>query len=215
MPLLVALSVLGLTELLGAPVRQDGYSLRPPRDFHLAHMELFHGSHVGAIGPATEGQRALSAAFFDGEGDDAASLLIAVVDGDQGSGPAARDALANQVLRHFRDELGVSFLLERTEQAGERVEVLGSVREGAQLRRVLVAAWPGVSRHVVATWSVPSGRWDALKPALHDSLESFRAEPQNDAGVLPRRGGVLVAAVLAGLLLTSWGLWRRRRRPVS
>jgi hypothetical protein len=87
--------------------------------------------------------------------------------------------------------------------------VLGSIRQGSQVRRVLVAAWPGEARHVVAIGSAPSGRWDALGPAYGESFDTMRLDP-GTAGPSTRLRWAF-AALVASLLMVSVGLWRRRQ----
>lgn len=204
------LVVLGAGELLGPPIRQDGLSVRPPRQFHLARMDLFHGTRVIGVGSREGAPRYLSAALMDGEGEDAATMLISVIDEPLRLGPNARDDAATQVMRHLRDELGLEFTLERADVVtgpAARVEVRGSVREGAQLRKILVALFAGDARRAVVLFSVPSGRWDGLLPALGESLDSMRVDQLSG----PSRSLALAFAVLVGAaLLTSVGLWRRR-----
>jgi hypothetical protein len=118
------------------------------------------------------------------------------------------------VVRHFADELSLKFSMERADLvagAWPRAQVLGSVRQEDQLRYVLVAAMAGEGRHAVVTFSVPSGRWEALSGALEASLDTFRFEGQPSTGV-PRQLAVVAAALFAGMLLLSAVLWRRRRR---
>lgn len=198
-------------ELLGPPMRQDGLSVRPPRTFRLARMDLFHGTRVIGAGAKEGAARYLTAALMDGDGEDAATMLISVVDEPLRLGPNARDDAATSVTRHLRDELGLEFSLERADVmtgAAARVEVRGSIREGAQLRKVLVASYVGEQRRAVVLFSVPSGRWDALVPALTASLETMR----HDQAAGPSRSIALVFALLVGAaLLASVGLWRRRR----
>jgi hypothetical protein len=197
-------------DLLGPPVRQDGYTFRPPRPFYMARMELFHGAQAMAIG---DGAGSISAALIDGDDENAASLTVSLVDGSFSVGPGARDEFSAQVARHFRDRLGLEFSLERVELVegpSRRVEVLGSVRRASQLRQIVAAAWPGGGRHVVMICSVPSGRWEALSGAINQSFETVRVE-----GNAPARGGrnvaLAVATLVAALLVASAGLWRRRR----
>lgn len=198
-------------DLVGPPLRQEGLTVRPPKAFRLARMDLFHGTRV--IGEASkEGvSRYLSAALMDGDGEDAASMLVAIVDEPLRPGPNARDEAATNVTRHLRDELGLDFSLERadvvTGPAG-RVEVRGQVREGAQLRKLLVARYFGDSRHAVVVFSVPSGRWDANVPALTESLDSLRMEQPSGT---PRSLALALAVLVGAALLASVGLWRRRR----
>lgn len=206
--LLFLLSADGST--LGPLLRQDAFQFRPPRTFRMARMDLFHGTLVGTVTSEPQAPRYLSAALVDGDGEDAASLLVSVIEAPLTLGPSARDGLSTAVLRHVRDELGQPFQLERVEVTHGRVEVIGAVRQGSQLRRLLVAAWPGEQRHVVALASVPSGRWDALSPVLEESLDTLRVEPVASARP-PQRLLWAFAALLAAALLVSVGLWRRRQ----
>jgi hypothetical protein len=149
---------------------------------------------------------------MDGDGEDAATMLIGVVEEPLSLGPSVRDQASTAVLRHFRDELELPFVLERADVktgASPRVEVLGSVREGSQLRRILVAAWPGEVRHVVVLFSVPSGRWASLKAALDESLETVR--PDAGSGP-PRSWRWAFVTLIAALMVLSIGLWRRRQQ---
>ncbi|MDX2014242.1 MAG: hypothetical protein SFW67_28845 [Myxococcaceae bacterium] len=209
---IVALLVLSAgAELVGPPLRQDGLMVRPPRAFRLARMDLFHGTRV--IGEASkEGvSRYLTAALMDGDGEDASSMLVSIVEESLRPGPNARDEAATNVTRHLRDDLGLDFTLERadvvTGPAG-RVEVRGQVREGAQLRKLLIARYFGDPRHAVVVFSVPSGRWDALGPALTESLDSVRMEQPSGT---PRSLALALAVLVGAALLASVGLWRRRR----
>lgn len=206
----LVLLCLGAGEGLGPPLRQDGYTWRPPQAFRMARMDLFHGTRAGTVTPSPAAGRYLSAALLDGEGEDAASLLVSVVEASFGLGPSSRDVLSTAAVRHFRDELGLAFALERADVVAGRVEVLGSIRDGSQLRRVLVVAWPAELRHVVLVASVPSGRWDALRPVLSQSLDTMRLEAATGPGP-SRRLRYAFAALVGALLLVSIGLWHRRR----
>jgi hypothetical protein len=210
-----ASTVLG-TGLLGPPLRQDGYQVRPPSSFHMARMDLFHGTRAGSVTTSSATPRYLSAALLDRDGEDAATMLIAIIEAPLSLGPSSRDELSTAVLRHFRDELDQPFVLERADvqgQAAPRVQVLGSVRQGSQLRRILVAAFPGEGRHVVVLFSVPSGRWDELKPTLEASLDTLR--PELTTAGPPRQWRWAFAALMASLLLLSIGLWKRRQAARS
>ncbi|MFZ5440629.1 MAG: hypothetical protein ACOZQL_11520, partial [Myxococcota bacterium] len=114
------------------------------------------------------------------------------------------------VVRHLTDELSQPFQLERAEVTSGRVEVLGAIREGSQLRRILVAAWPGEGRHIVALCSAPSGRWEALAPVLSASLDTLKVEPLTQARP-PQRLLWAFVALLGALMMVSIGLWRRRQ----
>ncbi len=195
---------------LGPVLRQDGFQMKPPSSFRMARMDLFHGTQAGTISTAPGATRYLSAALVDGEGEDATSILISIVDAPLWMGPSSRDDLSTAVVRHLRDELGQPFQLERAEVKNGRIEVLGSVRQGSQLRRILVAAWPGESRHVVAICSAPSGRWEALAPVLGDSFDTMKVEPVSSLRP-PQRLLWAFAALVAALLLISIGVWRRRQ----
>ncbi len=199
---------------LGTELRQDGYVIRPPVQFRMTRMDLYAGTQVGAVSGAPFGNRWLSAALVDGDGPDAASLLVAVVDGSFRPTPSSRDELSAAVVRHFADELSLKFSMERAELvsgSSPRIEVLGSVRLEDQLRYVLVAAMAGEGRHAVVTFSSPSGRWESLEPSLEASLNSFRFEAQQPAE-LPRGVAGAAAALFAGMLSLSVWAWRRRRR---
>jgi hypothetical protein len=204
------LMIVGASELLGPPIHQDGLSIRPPRAFHLARMDLFHGTRVIGVSVMDSVPRYLSAALMDGDGEDAASMLVSVIDEPLRLGPNARDDAATLVMKHLRDELELEFSLERADVVtgpAARVEVRGQIREGAQLRKVLVATFAGESRRAVVLFSVPSGKWDALVPALDASLDTMRVEQQGG----PSRPLALAFAIVVGAaLLGSFGLWRRR-----
>lgn len=209
---LVLLAAVGALDLVGPPLRQDGYQLRPPRAFRMARMDLYHGTRVATVSKATAAARYLSAALMDGDGEDAATMLVSVVEEPLSLGPSSRDEASTAVLRHFRDELELPFVLERADVRtgpAARVEVLGSVREGSQLRRILVAAWPGEVRHVVVLFSVPSGRWESLKAAIDESLDSVRADTAQGPS---RSWRWAFATFMAALLVLSFGLWRRRQQ---
>lgn len=197
-------------EGLGPPLRQDGLTVRPPREFRLARMDLFHGTRVIGVGAREGVTRYLSAALMDGDGEDAASMLVSIVDEPLRLGPNSRDESAGLVARHLRDELGLTFSLERADVVtgtAARVEVRGSVREGAQLRKLLVAQFAGESRHAVVLFSVPSGRWETLAPSLTEALDTLRVDQPSG----PSRSVALAFAVAVGAaLLASVGLWRRR-----
>lgn len=211
-PLLGISIGLMLASGLGTPLRRDGYSFRPPASFYMTRLELFEGTRVGS--PAhKEAARKLSAALVDGAGEEAASLLVTVVDESFELSSAARDELSTALVRHYSEELGLKFSMERAEAiagAAPRVEVLGTVRAQNQARHVLVAAMAGIGRHTVLTFSVPSGRYEALRGAMRDSLETYRAEAPAGAG-RGRELGAWAALSVAAALLISLGLWRRRR----
>lgn len=179
----------------------------------MTRMDLFHGTRAGSISTVLHAPRFLSAALVDTDGEDSATMLISVIESTLSLGPSARDELSTAVLRHFRDDLTLPFVLERADVQGQqatRVQVLGSVREGSQLRRILVAAFPGQGRHVVVLFSVPSGRWDELKPDLEQSLETMRLEAATTA--LPRQWRWAFLALMGSLLTLSIALWKRRRQ---
>jgi hypothetical protein len=206
------LALLAATDLLGPPVRQEGFTLRPPAGFRMARLDLFRTSRVGAIAKNEESPRRLLAALVDTDGEDSAALLIAAVDEPFKSTAGARDDLSAAVARHFANELGLKFALERVEGVASqppRVEVIGSVREGSQLRQIVVAAWPGEVKHAVVVFSVPSGRYDVLAEAIRASLDSFHVETPR--APTSRAVAWAVVALVASALMASIGLWRRRR----
>ncbi len=201
---------------LGTPVRQDGYTVRPPQDFKMARMALFHGTRAMAM----SGTGAyLSAALVDGADEEASTMLVSMVDGSFRASPADREAFSEQVTEHFKERLALAFSAERAEHVAgptPRVEVVGTVRQEEQLRRVVAVAFAGEGRHVVIVFSVSAGRWDALWPTLRASLDSFRPDAP-PAGELPRGLALAAAALAASLLVASGWLYRRRRRagPVA
>ncbi|MBN9685083.1 MULTISPECIES: hypothetical protein [unclassified Corallococcus] len=205
---------LSLSGALGTELRRDGYSFRPPDTFRMARWERYTGSQVGAVSEDGMRTRALSAALADGEGPDAATFLIAVVDGGFSASPAERDSFSTAVVHHFQRELGVALTPERVDRVGgpvPRVEVLGTLREAGQVRTVLVTGLASEGRHAVVTVSAPAARWDALAPGVRASLETFRMEAPV-AGVVSRRLAGALAGTLAGALLVSYAAWRRRRQ---
>jgi hypothetical protein len=196
---------------LGAALRQGGYTLKPPRGFRMARMDLFNGTRVGAIASAPHDPRWLSAALVDSESEEAASMLVGVVEAPFAVGPGARDELSAAAVHHFTNELGLKLAMERAELVGgasPHVRVLGSVRQGSQLRKVLIAAFPGEARHLVVTFTAPSGRFESLEKVFSESLESVRSEvPSSAAG---RTVAWAALALVGSLLAASIGLWRRR-----
>lgn len=207
------LLILAAGELLGPPLRQDGYTFKPPQGFRMARMELFHGTRAGAITERAEANRWLSASLLDGEGEDAASLLVSIVERPFVAGPATRDELSVATVRHFSEALGLKLQLERVNlpaDAPQRLELFGAVRQGSQLRNVEVVAFSGRPRHVVLIASAPSGRWALLQPALAASIESFRFEAPALAET-PRTIAAVAALLLFAALAFSVGLWRSVR----
>jgi hypothetical protein len=198
---------------LANELRQDGYSLRPPRNFTKAYPTLFQGTRALAPtgSPASFGM--LSAVLVDRTGEDAASMVVSIVDGSLAAAPAARDEFSTAVVRHFSDEMGLALAMDRAElvtQGAPRVEVLGTLRQAGQLRNVLVAGMAGKGRHAVISFSVPSGRWGELGPQIRASLDSFRNEASSKE--IPRTVAGAAAGALVGTLVASFALWRRRQR---
>jgi len=206
----MVLLLLAAEPTLGSPLKQGGFTFRPPKQFRVTRMDLFHGTKVGAITtPDSTGY--LAAALVDGDGEDAASILVAVVDNTFAPGPSSRDEVATETVRHFNEDLGLKLSLERAELVNgpvTRVEVLGSVRQGSQLRVIHVAAFEGEPKHLVITFSAPSGRAEELASAMRDSFESVHAE--GGQGAAPRAVAWAALALVAALFLVSVGLWRRR-----
>lgn len=202
--------------LLGPAVRQDVFTFRPPKGFHVARLDLFRSSRVGAIAKSDDSPRRLLSALVDTDSEDSAALLLSAVDEPFKSSSGARDELSAAVARHFANELGLKFALEKVEVvqgASPRVEVTGSVREGSQLRQIIVAAWPGEVKHAVVLFSVPSGRYDLLAESIRASLDTFHVDP---AGAPASRAVAwAVVALVASALMASIGLWRRRRAPAT
>lgn len=202
---------------LGTPLKRDGYSVRPPQGFRTARRELFERTRVGAIALKPEADRALSEALMDADDESSSAMIISWVDEPLSAGPSTRDAFATAVVRHFSEELGLRLALETVRVVNgpvARIEVLGTLKEEAQVRRLLVAAFDGEPRHVVIVYSVPSGRFEEMKGALAASLDSFR--PDSSGTQVPSRGvvGGLAGAAL-GALLVSLSLWRTKRRRAA
>jgi hypothetical protein len=207
---------LGASPLLGGELRQEGYALRPPAGFVLQRIDGFQGTAAAALEVST-GAKSLSAVLADGEGPEAASLLVARVDSSFDAHPAKRDEVSGEVMRHFAEGLGMPFALEGAHAvagSSPRIEVLGTVHQEGQARHVLVAVLAGEGRHTVITFSVPSGRYQALAPALAASLDTFRADPPATSP-LSRGVAGAVAGGLAGAILVSVALWRKRRSATA
>jgi hypothetical protein len=205
-------SLIALMTSLGTPLRHEGFSFRPPAAFRKVRMELFQGTRAGAIPLDSTRPRYLAAALMDGEEEHAGALLVAVVDETFEADPSTREAFSAAVVKHFADELGMPLALERTSLvrgSSARVEVIGTIRQQDQLRRVLVAGMEGEGRHAVITATLPSGRFEEMLPELRASLDSYR--PDVAPGV--RRDVAGSVAALLGLgFFASWWLWRRRAR---
>lgn len=198
---------------LGNELRQDGYSLCPPREFTKARQALFQGTRALAPTGSPSSGGMLSAVLVDRTGQDAASMVVTIVDGSLAAAPAARDDFSTSVVRHFSDELGLALAMDRAElvtQGAPRVEVLATLRQAGQLRNVLVAGMAGKGKHAVISFSVPSGRWAELRPQIRASLDSFRNEPRSKE--IPRAVAGAAAGALVGTLVASFALWRRRQR---
>ncbi|MFY1827920.1 hypothetical protein ACN47A_18515 [Myxococcus fulvus] len=203
-----------LSGALGTELRRDGYVLRPPEGFHMVRWEPYTGSVAGAVTLDAETPRALSAALADGEGPEAATMLVSVVEGSFSASPSERDDFASAVMQHFQRELGVVLSPERVDRIGgeaPRVEVLGTLRDAGQTRTVLVAGLASEGRHAVVVVSAPAVRWELLAPSVRASLETFRLEPTTTPGVVPRRLLGALAGALAGALVASYAAWRRGR----
>ena len=196
---------------LGVALKQGGFTIRPPRGFRMERMDLFNGTRVGAIATSLNAPRWLAAALVDSDSEEAASMLVGVVEAPFAVGPGARDELSAAAVHHFTNELGLKLAMERAELVGgpsPHVRVLGSVRQGSQLRKVIVAAFPGEARHLVVTFTAPSGRFESLEKVFGESLESVRSEaPSSAAG---RTLAWAALALVGSLLAASIGLWRRR-----
>jgi hypothetical protein len=202
---------------LGTPLRQDGYSFRPPEGFRMVRMDAFHGTRVGGVPYPPGGQRFLSAALVDGEGQDASSLLVSVVEGTLVADETTRDAFSTAVVRHFAEELGVPLTLDRAQVVrgpAPRIEVRGTLKQRDQVRAVLVAALQGEGRHVVMTFSVPAARLESRLPTLRASLETFRPDSAPTAP-WKRRVTSAILPALGLMLLASLWLWRRQRRALQ
>jgi len=213
LPAGLALLSLGAASL-GTELRQEGYVIRPPQAFSMSRMDLFRGTRAGAVSGSPAALRSLSAALVDRPGQDAATMLISMVDGSFQPTPAMRDEFSAAVVKHFTESLNITLSMERSELVegvAPRIEVLGMIRHEGQLRKVLIAGMSGRGRHAVVTFSVPSARWSELWPELRASLDSFRSEGSASKEI-PRGLAGATAGALAGALIASLAVWRRRRR---
>lgn len=203
---------------LGTKLLRDGYSVRPPRGFRTARRELFEGTRVGAIALEPTAERWLSEALMDADDDTASTMIVSWIDEPFSPGPSTRDGFATAVVRHFAEELGLKLALEtvRVVNSGPlpRIEVLGTLKQQSQVRRVLIAAFDGQPRHVVIVFSVPSGRFEELKEAMAASLDSFHVDTGSTAGLSRGLVGALAGAAL-GALLVSWSLWRTQKKRAA
>ncbi|MBL9039174.1 MAG: hypothetical protein JNG84_11700 [Archangium sp.] len=197
-----------LGETLGPPVRHDGVTLRPPSGFRAARLDVFHGSRAGNVG----GPGYVASALVDGDGEDAATMVLSIVEGPFSVGLGARDVLATAVVAHFRDVLEQPLALDRVEVIDGRVEVHGTLRDGGQARHVVISAFEGSARHLVVLVSVPTGRWQQLAPVIAASLESVRSDPQAPS---PKALAGALLASTAALLAVSMAVWRQRRERLT
>ncbi|MGQ0507582.1 MAG: hypothetical protein ACT4TC_19945 [Myxococcaceae bacterium] len=197
--------------LLGAPVRQDGYSIRPPNGFRMVRMNLFHGTRSLAMSAEPS---FISAALVDGPSEEAAVMVVSVVESGFAAAPSDREKFVEAVAKHFKDRVDLPLSVERAEQKTApqaRVEVVGTARQDDQLRRVLAIAFAGEGKHIVLVFSAPAGRWEALEPAFRATIQSFRPEIPAGKTLSPNVAWMLAGAA-AVLLLISFALYRRRRR---
>ena len=141
-------------------------------------------------------------------------MLIALVEGSFQASPAARDEFSAAVVRHYSEELGLKFAMERAQLvpgSPSRIEVLGTVRLDNQVRGVLVAAFDGSGKHAVLTFTAPSGRWDTLVGAAHSSMDSFRNDLPVSAGASRGLVGAVAIGFAIALSVSAWA-WKRRTR---
>lgn len=209
----LAASLLLTQGALGSELRKDGYGFQPPEGFVMVRPEPFAGSRAGAVTLEPDRPRFLSAALSDGEGPEAAVLLVSVVEETFSASPSERDDFSAAVVRHFERELGLALTPERVDRRMgpvPRVEVLGTLREAGQVRTVLVVGLASMGRHAVVMVSAPAVRWEALAPQVQASLETFRMEAPAHVGLSNRTTGALAGA-LAGAMVASYMAWRRRR----
>lgn len=208
MRLVLLVVALAAAEPLGPMLHLDGCHFRPPRGFHMARLELFQKSHVGAVSLEKDAPSALTAALVDGEGDDAISLLVSVVESDLL--PSQRDEWSAAVTKHFQERLSLPFELERCRSTHERFDCVGTLSQQGQARRIAVTAFPNDDRHVVMVASVPTARWETFEPVLRESEATFGYDVAT-ASAVPRRALWSVALAAVALFSASVVLWRRRR----
>jgi hypothetical protein len=196
---------------LGPALHKDGLSFRPPEGFHSIRLDAFRGTRVGVL--VSGGSGLISSVLVDGDDDNAAALFLAIQDGSFTLGPQARDQFGAAVSKHLREELALDFSLERIGvKAGgaPRVELVGSIRAGSQLRKILVAGFPGGSKHAILVWSVPSGRWEEFLGGAQASMDTLTLEQHVTSVQESRWAWVTAAAVL--LMALFWANLKRRRR---
>jgi hypothetical protein len=199
---------------LGTVLKREGYQIRPPADFRMGPNNWFDESQVGVIGSERRSAGQVSVVLSDRDAEDAATLLISMVDGSFRASPSSRDEFSTATVLHFAERLNLTSHIESVELVREkspRVELTGTVRHEGQLRYLLVAAMEGRGRHAVIVFSAPAGRWQALKPALEASLDTFASDTPV-AGELTRSLAGAAAGALAGGLFVSLAVWRKRRR---
>lgn len=202
------LIALGVTAL-GTPIVQDGFSFQPPEGFRTDRSGMFHGSEVGAITPEPfDTPRRLALVLRDGEGPDAAVLLVSLIEAPLRATPTTRDALVQNVVQHFA-ELELDIGIQRAALLSDRLEVFATLKEEGTIRSVLVSAVPGEGRHLIFTLSAPPSRFETLLTPLRASLATVRlASPPTSR--FSRRVLGAFAGALAGALIVSLGVWRRR-----
>jgi hypothetical protein len=212
------LALAGSDSSLGNRVRQDGFSFRPPTEFHVVPMPWFRDTQALAVQVGNE-RAHLALLLQDGnentatsDDDSIAMLAVSQIDAPLDTGTKSRDLLAQAVTRHFKINLGLPFELERVESQSNRIEALGLLHFGNQVRRVLVSAFPHEERHLVLVASVPVSEWDALKPGLAASFDSMELDVA--ASIVPKRTGMVLAASMLVLLAGSGWLWRKKRAAI-
>ncbi len=205
--------VLAALSALGPVVKFEGGALRPPAGFRSNSVDLFTGSRALTAAPA--GVRAsVVAAFVDGDGTDATSIAVAVVDAPFLAGGRDRDDLALHVVRELRDDAEMRFALESVELVAgptARAEVFGTLKGAGQIRGVLVAAFAGSPRHVTVTASFPLSRAAEAKAALAEAFASFANDDPQRKEPPTWAVGILALALLF-LLVGSVALRGRRRQ---
>lgn len=206
---LFAAAVLAAAPLM-APLRLDDFSVRAPASLRRVHDDFVRGSAALAVGSQGRSRSAVLA-LVDGDGADALSLVFSQVDTSLELHPGARDEWALAVTRFFREDPSLAFTLEHIEllQGAEpRLEAQGTLREGSAIRHVLLAAYPGAGRHLVAVVSAPPTRWASVEADVAATLGSVRLEHPVPTG--PRTAAWAALAAASALLVASVGLWRRR-----
>jgi hypothetical protein len=203
-------SLASLVTLAAGPL----FTFTPPPGFHpdptLADLE------TGALALTGDGDREphLVGFYDDGQGPQAASVAISVVDGPLDVEANQRPTLAATTTSYFRTALDLSFELDHTSAVGHgstrRIEVWGHTLLDDQRRTTVVSYFPGVRHHSVVVASLPASREAQLTPLLGAALDTFSATDPPEPWARSQTAISLAVWGAAGLALAAAGVTRRR-----